>query len=211
MCAGKASRWKEKRGWKTWGNYLGVRKQLIKIGGEILLERTIRLLQKHNISDILVTVHPEEDWFPVDVTQIPNKTEYEIERFYPSTGKTLYLYGDVFYTEEAINTIVNTDAVFFGRLGKSKVGGKGHSELFAVKGDAEMVAYHVNRVRNALKKGECKRGIGWDLYKSWYNEPWKPERVKNKSHVVDINDATDDFDKPKDYDKWIKNVYPTIK
>ncbi len=205
MCAGKSSRWKTKRGWKVWDNYLGVRKQLIKVGGETLLHRTCRLLRERGVEDIVITIASKEDSFPTDEKQEVNVTTMEIERFYPQRGKVIYLYGDVYYTYEAMDTIVNKDGVFFGRNGASKVGGKGHSELFAVKGDGETIQKYVEVVKKALKSGKCKRGIGWDLYKAYYGEPFKPEKVKNKKHIVDINDATDDFDKPSDYDTWIKS------
>jgi choline kinase len=48
LCAGDGARWR---------NYLGVPKQLISIEGETLLERTMRLLHAHNLTDIVIVTY----------------------------------------------------------------------------------------------------------------------------------------------------------
>jgi hypothetical protein len=73
--------------------------------------------------------------------------------------------------------------------------------LFAVKGDGTVIKKHVARIIEAIEAGECKRGIGWDLYKSMYGQPWMPERPTpdDMKHVIPIWDITDDIDRKADY------------
>jgi hypothetical protein len=213
MSAGRGSRWKTERGIKTWDNYLGIPKQLIRVNGETLLARTIRLLEEGGVQSIFVSV-PEHGFYgDLGVPEIVNKGTYEIDRFYPIKGEgtVLYLYGDVYYTEEAMNSILNENYEFFGRRGKSKLGSKNHSEMFAVKADNTKVKLHVNKLKELFDAGVIKRCIGWDLFKSFYNLPLSPEKVPSDGfkHLFIINDLTDDFDNPNDYERW-KKVYERV-
>jgi len=103
---------------KRWNDYLGVPKHLVEINGETLLGRTTRLLKKYNINDYVITSSdPRYAQYGPTIPQSDN--DCEIDRFEESVidGPVCYLYGDVYYTEEAIKTIINTPALdvqFFG-------------------------------------------------------------------------------------------------
>ena len=117
MAAGKGTRW---------NNYLGVPKHLIEINGETLLARTTRLLKENGIKDYIITSSDER--YKQYGTTIPQtRNDAEIDRFeYVNDNEICYLYGDVYYTDEAIKTIINTkaqDVLFFGC----------HVEIFAIK------------------------------------------------------------------------------
>lgn len=189
MCAGKADRW---------NNYLGVRKQEIKINGEKLIDRTIRLLRENGIKDILITTHKDSKPFNVNVGQIINYWDYEIERFIPVNDKAIYLYGDVYYTVEAMRAIVREDYVFFGRTHESNMTGKNYRELFAVKCDGQKLQKYVKRVIDLYIKGKINRCIGWELYDA-YNE-------SEPTQVYETDDMTEDFDTPEDYEEYIKRI-----
>ena len=101
---------------KRWGNYKGIPKHLIEINGETLLGRTTRLLKENNV-DYIITASDERYKQYGEV--IPQSyLDCEIDRFEEiADDEICYLYGDVYYTEEAIKTIVNTDTneiLFFG-------------------------------------------------------------------------------------------------
>lgn len=99
MSAGKGTRW---------NNYLGVPKHLVEINGETLLGRTTRLLKKNGIDDFIITGNDERySEYGKLVPQTDN--DCEIDRFEKIDEPVCYLYGDVYYTENAIKTIINAD------------------------------------------------------------------------------------------------------
>lgn len=101
MAAGKGTRW---------NNYMGVPKHLIKINGETLLGRTTRLLKENGIENFVITGSDKRyAEYGKLVPQTDN--DCEIDRFEESIveGSICYLYGDVYYTENAIKTIISTE------------------------------------------------------------------------------------------------------
>lgn len=95
---------------KRWNNYLGIPKHLVEINGETLLGRTTRLLKENNITDFVITGNDER--YAKYGKLIPQTDkDCEIDRFEESivNGSVCYLYGDVYYTENAIKTIINTN------------------------------------------------------------------------------------------------------
>lgn len=183
MCAGKGTRW---------NNYLGVPKQLVEINKETLLGRTTRLLKERGI-DYLITGNNEE--FKKYGKVIPQtNNDCEIERYEERNNPVLYLYGDVYYTEHALDIILNTptnDVLFFG-----------HSqEIFAVKvQDLEMFYQHKAKVKEKYLKGEIDRCIGWEVYRSIVGIPLNKHWRWGK--YILIEDGTDDIDYPEDYEKF---------
>jgi len=197
MAAGSGGRWKVERGMQVWNNYLGVPKQLIEIGGEPLVKRTERLLKANNISDISITVNRLNQYGELDIPEIVNAGTYEIDRFYPVEGPVIYLYGDVYYTENAMKTITSTDSNFFGRM-ENSITGKPHPELFAVKGDGTLIQKHIKEVKTLFDEKKIDRCIGWELYQVFHGIDW--------SFLTIINDITDDFDCPSEYHAFM-NAY----
>lgn len=186
MAAGKGTRW---------NNYLGIPKHLIEINGETLLERTTRLLKENGITDYVITGSDQR--YQKYGKLIPQtEQDCEIDRFEESIvdGPVCYLYGDVYYTEQAIKTIIkneNKDVLFFGSM----------VEIFAIKvNDLDFFFYHKHRVKEIYMKGKLNRCIGWEIYKSIHkNLGWKQEI---KGRYVKILDGTDDIDYPEDYEKF---------
>lgn len=201
---------------KRWNNYTGVPKHLALVNGETILHRTVRLLKENGVNDIYITSHDKRYNIEGTTRYEPKNNVYEIDRFcacYPIWEKeTLFMYGDVYYTENAIKTIVNEERgsfTYFGRFGASKV--KGHSELFAIKvKDREKFNEACMYIRKGLEKGTIKRGIGWETYKYLSGKDVNMSMLEfknwmNEEHpfFVKINDDTDDFDSPEDYDNFI--------
>lgn len=162
-------------------------KQLLKVNGEILVERTIRLLKENKITDIAIsTGHPEFDY--LDVEKIRPKNEYIHDN--PKTNLTssgcwlnayplmdrpcCYLHGDVYFSENAIKTIVETkvkDTMFFcirdisdGR--PAGVNFKGREPLAYKVENNKVFNEAVNELKKMIDEGKFKRDpIAWNLYR----------------------------------------------
>jgi NDP-sugar pyrophosphorylase family protein len=94
----------------------GTPRQLVKIGGERVLDRTIRLLRKNGVKDIYITAtDPAFDLCNAEVIHYESSGPW-INCFYLTDEPTTYIFGDVYFSPEAIETIVNTqtdDIEFF--------------------------------------------------------------------------------------------------
>ena len=203
---------------KRWGNYLGCPKHLIKIDGERLLDRTVRLIKNKDESQILIMAYTDE--YLVDGTDlyVPQRSIADHQRYpaiygsreiWNKNGQTILLYGDVYFTEDAIATIVedknNGDIKFYGRENNSQITGKGYGELFAIRFSNqihEKILTVLNKLKIKKDKGEIQRFCYWEFYRSWHNIPLTTHAIKG--NFVTIDDRTDDFDFPGDYDRWIR-------
>ena len=180
-------------------------RQLTKINGERILDRTIRLLKENGIKDIIVTgnytdidakvIDPEGNTYEYDTDK-----GYWLDAFKGIIGNYTYIWGDVYFTDEAIKTIVET---------KVK-----ENTLFCtdekVKGWNEPLAYKiVNKDKFEKSIETCKRM--YDNGKAKRNPIiWEVYRIENgininkhilKDNVIMINDETTDIDSPRDIAK----------
>lgn len=180
---------------KRWNNYLGVPKHLVEINGEPLLARTTRLLKENGITDYLITTR-DERYKQYGETKPQANRDCEIDRFDEVNEPVCYLYGDVYYTKYAMETIVNTetkDILFFGS----------EWEIFAIKIiNTEEFYKHKNKVKRLYLDGKIKRCIGWEVYRSMHDIPFE-EHVIGEDYIK-ILDGTNDLDGPADYDYIIE-------
>lgn len=187
MCAGKGTRW---------GNYMNTPKHLVKINGETLLGRTTRLLKENNITDYVITGSDER--YKKYGELIPQScNDCEIDRFEEvEDSEICYLYGDVYYTEEAMKTIIKTkikDIMFFGS----------NDEIFAVKvKNIDLFFKHKNKVKQLYLENKIDRCIGWEIYRSLHEIAFKEHLIKDR--YVKILDETDDIDFPMDYNRFVE-------
>lgn len=218
------------------GNYakFEVPKQLLKINGEVIIERTIRLLRENGITDIAIsTNNPAFDY--IDVEKLRNENnQFEywgkeetkksnkswLRAYYPVNEPVCYIHGDVYFSDEAIKTIVNTkvkDTMFF--CAWDKWDGYKH---YMSSGGREPFAYKVENYklfRNAvdtllqmIDDGEFKGfpPCAWTVYRyingldiglnaEWYGD--LNSIFKSKGDYIVINDYTNDVDDIKDVEK----------
>lgn len=192
---------------KRWGNYKGVPKHLITVEGETILERTIRLLIKLGIdkTDIWVT-SSDPRYKTIWNNTIPQSIkDCELERFEESliNGPVCYLYGDVYYTEPAMQTIIETDTddiLFFGS----------DWEIFAIKvKEINKFLNEKHKVKEKYMTGELNRCIGWEIYRSLHGllmeDEYDFDNHKITDDYVKILDETCDFDYPTEYEEWLVN------
>lgn len=199
MCAGEATRWK---------NHLGVTKHMVPVPphGEPLLHRTLRLVRGHAPKKIFATASKKLPG--IETIVCDGGTEFD--RFYNGLpawkGATtvVYLYGDVFYTEDAMARIMDpvpVDFRVYGRNGSSQTTGKEYGEIFAIR------LSDFQRARRALDAAKCyglgrAKAPGWVWYRHFERIPFGMEKLTER-FVELADDWTEDFDYPEDYDRWL--------
>jgi len=185
-------------------------KQLTKINGERLVDRTIRLLRKNGIQDIFITSN-DNRFDSCDAPRLSHYNSYKIvdgvqygywlDAFYPFlnlTRKVCFMFGDVYYTEEAIRTIVDlkcTQNTLFGTSDAKNEQHENWGEPFAYK----VVNYDefmrgVWVVKEMQDKGLTKRTpIVWELYRFLNGLDVNIQQVLDETYVC-IDDGTMDVD-----------------
>ena len=197
---------------QRWGQYLGVHKHLLQVHGERLLDRTVRLLLERGARQIkIVARHPEYDLpgcelvFPPD---LENGGAVASRDFWSLRARTTILFGDVFFTDEAMDRICAMAPSEFTAIGRSKaseITGCPYEELFGfslLPENHARVDRSIARVKAALATGEIKSCGGWAIYRHLQGLPLRKHRCRH--NFLDIDDFTDDFDFPEDYDRWIE-------
>lgn len=211
IAAGEASRW---------NNYLGTRKHFIRIDGEPIIDRTGRLLRENDYGALAVVKPEDFNKFQgfrhiAPVVADLNPVYGDADKFLSSSGfwnkagRTIVLYGDVFFTEEAIKTIVEykgKDYTLFGRASGSTITGSKWGECFAISfypKDHKKITDALEKISYDWRNGRLKRCGGWELYREIVGIPiTEPHKIT--TNFVEINDFTEDFDYPEDYDEFIK-------
>ena len=201
IAAGSSSRW---------NNYKGTTKHLVEVDGESILQRQVRLF------DMDTTVIGFNEDYKVDGAEliIPdkvggqdvNKQTYGTADLWNKNGRTIITLGDIYFTDEAIQTIKDykeQDLHFFGR----ENGGVtcDYGELFAHSFYPEQHEDYLNSymATNAMyEDGPIKRNEWWEQYR--VAQGLDPTVHATGDMFTEINDLTDDFDYPKDFDLFMK-------
>ena len=175
-------------------------RQLFEINKEPLIARTIRLLQEAGIDDIAISSNDSRfEKFGVPVLRHENHKW--LDAFYPTDEPTCYIFGDVLFSMNAINTIVNVvtdDVQFFASAPPfTKQYIKKWAEPFAFKVQDQEHFQEAIRVCNGYaKQGLFKRPpIAWELWQVLKQTPLNEIRYDN--YCV-VNDYTCDIDTPID-------------
>ena len=198
MCGGKYEKWETP-------------KHLVKINGEPLVARTIRLLKGYGIRDIAISTNNEGfDNFGVPLLHHNNpymlpkasdaKTPW-LDAFYPMTSPVCYLFGDVVFSPNAIRTIVETDTDSIEFFASAPPFAKNYCKEWA-----EPFAYKVKDTKRFFKAIEetkryekdgwfYRQPVSWELWQ--VIKGTKLGRVDYTNYTV-INDYTCDIDTPDD-------------
>lgn len=193
---------------KRWNNYLNTDKHLVSIDGEPILNRTVRQFKQY-VDDVIII--SSKNYNNIAPTHIPIHGEFlDFGKLYSShslwsNNKTIIVFGDTYFTDDAIKTIMQNDEEykFFLRKGASSYTGKNHKEIFAVSFKGSMNS----KIRSSLEYliNKKQQGPGaWRLYLYLHNLENKKKDYYNTDGYVHIDDWTEDFDYPVDYDKWQK-------
>jgi len=181
-----------------WDNYMGIPKHLAKVDGEPILGRTVRLLNEmtQEQAEVIVTSHDERYEFEGSRRHEPLDNKLEIDRFTAELIKddTCFLYGDTYYTEDALSSIIKTeteDIMFFGNT----------KSIVAVKiKDSQLFKRHVDNVKNLFLAGKIDRCVGWQVYQSFTGQDFA-NKAKPAEKFVLLGEKTTDFNTPEEYKK----------
>jgi len=202
MCGGNYKHWETPR-------HLSV------VMGEELVARTIRLLKENGIEDIAISSdNPIFEKFNVPVLKHDNYYNcrwHDIESgewfnaFYPTDEPVCYIFGDVYFSDEAIKTIVETktdDIEFFGSrepFADNYI--KDHEEPFALKvANQEHLHKAIEKTRELEKEGKFwRKPIMWELWTVIKDTPLQTEPGKYPAEYTVINDYTCDVD-------WLEDI-----
>lgn len=198
MCGGTYQQW-------------DIPRQLIKVNGEPIVARTIRLLKENGITDIAISSNNAIfESFDVPVLRHTNTynavgfnnfSGYWAEAFYPTSEPVCYLFGDVVFSPEAIKIIIETDTddvMFFGSAPPfASSYRKPWAEPFAFKVyDQKHFRECIDEVKRLYLEGKFNRKpIAWEL---WQVITGGTLNVIDWNSFVVINDYTCDIDYPED-------------
>lgn len=204
MCGGNYKHWETPR-------HLSV------VKGEELVARTIRLLRENGIQDIAISTHnPVFEKFGVPILKHDNLFEakyWTIEKgdwfnaFYPTDEPVCYIFGDVYFSDEAIKTIIETetdDIEFFGSrepFADNYI--KDHQEPFALKVvNTKHLKDAIEKTRELKEAGAFWRDpIMWELWTVIKNAPLQQKAGEYTADYTVINDYTCDIDWKEDIRK----------
>jgi choline kinase len=194
---------------RRWNNFRNIPKHLITIENEKLLHRIYK--QFRHFSDDIVIISSDERYAIEGATLKPPMIGdwLDFGKIYSSNylwsdEKTIIVFGDVYFTDEAVQTIMsNRDPYkFFMRKGPSKYTGKGHKEIFAFSFEGSMNEEIKKHIKDLIDIKQGGAGA-WRLYLHMNNITHSRDYFKGDGYV-EINDWTDDFDYPEDLLKWEK-------
>ena len=184
-------------------------KPLSVINGETLLERTIRLLKERGITDISISSNDERYEKYGKVLYHHNSYKYEggkiygywVDAYYHTDEPCIYLHGDVYYSENAIDRILNLKPSVNTFIGNEVARNKEHKNWGEPFGwivvDQKSFREGIEKVKKLQDEGKLDRGfaISWELYRVLNGlDP-------NKQYIIDstylsIDDETIDIDAP---------------
>jgi len=210
MCGGNYTQWQKPR-------------QLIEINGEPIVARTIRLLRKYGVNDIAISSeNPAFEQFGVPVLHHDNPWEVYghddvsgtwVTCFYPMSEPACYLLGDVVFSENAIQTIINTstdDIEFFASAPPFATEyKKEYAEPFAFKVvNQGYFRLCINFVKRYEAQGLFDRPpIAWEL---WQVIKHTTLNVIDYSNYTVINDYTCDIDWADEVDMFLPYIEEEI-
>ena len=194
MCGGDYKLWETPR-------------QFIKINGEPIIARSIRLAKECGVKDIAISSNnPMFEQLGVPVLKHENKWEVRghenasgtwVNGFYPMNEPVCYLLGDVVFSKAAMQKIVDTqtDGIeFFASAPPfAKDYMKEYAEPFAFKVyNIEYFNQCIRLVKHFEEKGMFNRHpIAWEL---WQVIRKTPLNVIDYTNYTVINDYTCDID-----------------
>ena len=185
-------------------------KHLIQVDGEEIIARTIRLLRESGVDDIaLSTAHPIFEKFGLPILKHSNTFykdwKYWVDAFYPTDEPACYIMGDVFFSPEAIQRIVETDTNDIQFFASSPPFGKQYpkqyAEPFAFKVvNQEHFQNAIAEVRRLCDAGKFLRHpIAWEL---WQVIKGTQINVIVFNNYCEINDYTCDVDHDTEINQW---------
>lgn len=203
-----------------WGNYRGLPKHLIPIDGEPILHRAARLFAEGGATVRITGPCPHDPRYdtPHAVTYPVGKLEgfgecgmyQQTIGLWPREDRVVLGYGDVWYSEEAVRTILDPDQPrswrIYARFGSSVCTGKSWGEVWAHSFWPEQQEEEktlIRAVAHLASFGIIPRALIYEMYQLRAGKllPWS-EIQHDYGDYVAINDWTEDFDRPSELETW---------
>jgi hypothetical protein len=209
-----------------WGGHLGVRSHFAPVRGCLsegapavpvlpLLERTLTQVTMF-AADVWLVVPPDEPGpyealaaaygVHAHTANVGSRSEFESSMpVWDDAGRTVLLLGDVWFTGEALASILTDpvdDVRVFGRAGPSRITGTPYGEIFAVSWPAS-AGGRMRELAGVIGAGQtagCSVRPGWVLLRTLQGTPLY-EHTVCAPWWVEIDDATDDIDFPADHER----------
>ena len=203
---------------KRWQNYLGVEKSHVIVEGrEPIIKRTVRQVKSHKSALHIVSNSPIV--MGITTKKPENNPDWnEANKMFSSMpywsqhSRTTILFGDTYFTDEAMTKIMKHDKsgfYVFGRPFGSNITGKSYGEIYAISfssEDKEQLLFALQRVSKLEERGVIEKANVWAVYRAMLK---LPDDLMNEhivgSRFVNIDDWTEDFDYPHDYDNFMHN------
>jgi len=193
---------------------------LIKVDGEPIIEHTIRLLRELGVEDISISSNLDcFDYLDVPIIKTENsyhagpekeKKGYWTDAFVRLDEPVCYICGDVWFSKEALKTIIDTqtdDILFFGTQRPFHKAYKKHYEeplAFKVVNQKRFQEC-IEEVNSLWDRRLTKRfPIAWELYRVI-------DGIDVNKHLlggrfVGIHDFALDVDRPDDLDNFLSSI-----
>lgn len=200
-------------------NFKETPKQLSVVNGERIVDRTIRLLKENGIEEENIYIssnNPIFDTCGVKRLEHHNSYRYDndtltgywLDAFYPyfeENTKVTYVFGDVYFTESAIKTIVNyktSKNVLFGTSIAKNEAHENWGEPFAyVVNDYKTFMNGIENVKRLQDEGKTNRvALVWELYRYLNELDINIQQVLDDTYIC-IDDGTIDIDDPEQIDE----------
>lgn len=198
-----------------WGSYLGDRRHMAPVDGEPLLHRIARQLLERDAEVFIVG--PDHQGYDIEGTFRVNpetrgwgQEALNAQSFWSPVERTTLVYGDTVFTDAAMDTVVGFDQrtwQLFGRFGASDI--KRYGEIFAISWWPE----HAGTWRAALgeafrlKERHITRRAGcWEAFRVMGGARGRDvgRHLSYPALMTEINDGTDDFDTPEEYETLMR-------
>jgi hypothetical protein len=192
-----------------WENYRGTPKHRLIIEDEVLIERTARQFLKYTKDVVIVgnkNAHRVEGcsmYVPGQGRNLKDMAKFISSETIWSDDRTVMVFGDVYFTDEAVETIISDTKQwrFYLRKEGSTFTGKGWREIFGLSFDASFNKDMNRAILEVISKNIAFRTGGWFLFKHLQKTEDNDKLFITDNHI-NIDDWTEDFDFPKDLDTW---------
>ena len=183
-------------------------KALSVIKGEPLVERTIRLCKKYGYTPYISSNDEKFNRYG-NVLHHDNSFKYEygkikgywVDAYYPTNNPTIYLHGDVYYTEEAIKKILTLNPKVNTMIGNQYALNENHDKVGEPFGwiivNQEEFRNAINKCKQLQDEGKIERGyaISWELYEVLTGRNVN-DFIITEDTYLSISDETIDIDAP---------------